>query len=251
MTRIATTLICAAVMALAASAAPALAGTYTMHLSGPATTGVGQPIVIEATGVHPPPDDWTATSWIEAGAVPASAVPVCPADGQSGISIATGANGDLLEIAMALNLDPIGNYDNFIGWTPRYAGKWLICAYQDDGTGYTLTRDQLTVEVTDPAASGRPGGSQGPGPGAAKPANVKRPRVTRSGKSLACSPGKWSGNSGGYSYSWLVNGRQRPGATSRKLAVSRKLRGRKVQCSVTASGAGGKSTATSKALRVR
>src|SRR4051812_23012109 len=131
MTRIATTLICAAVLALAASVAPAMAGTYTMHLSSPSTTAVGHPIVIEATGVHPPPDDWAATSWIEAGAIPASALPTCPADGQSGIGVATGANGDLLEIAMAINLDPVGNYDNFIGWTPRYAGKWLICGYQD------------------------------------------------------------------------------------------------------------------------
>jgi hypothetical protein len=250
MNRIATTLTCAAVLALAASAAPALAGTYTMHLSAPATVAVGQPVAIEAKGIHPPPDDWAATSWIQAGAIPASVLPTCPADGQSGIGVATGANGDLLEIAGALNLDQFGNYDNFIGWTPRYAGKWLICGYQDDGTGYTLTRDQLAVTVTDQAGppAGQPGGSAGPG---AKPANVKRPRVKRCGGKLVCSPGRWSSMPSDYSYSWLVNGKAKSGATGRKLRVTRALHGRKVQCSVTASGAGGKGTALSPPLRVR
>jgi hypothetical protein len=250
MTRIARTVICAAVLALGASAAPALADSpgYSMHLSAPATVTVGQPTVIELKGIHPPPEDWASTSWIEAGAIPASVLPSCPADDQSGIGVATGAGGDLIAIADAVNLDPVGNYDNYLGWTPRYAGKWLICGYQDDGTGFTLTRDQIIVDVANAAPAG--GGSQGSGPGAAKPANVKRPSVKRSGKKLVCSPGKWSGNSGSYSYSWLVNGKARAGATGRKLAVTRKLHGRRVQCSVTASGAGGKSTATSRALRV-
>jgi len=255
MTRIARTVICAAVLALGASATPALADSpgYSMHLSAPATVTVGQPTVIELKGIHPPPEDWASTSWIEAGAIPASVLPACPADGQSGVGVATGANGDMLAIATALNLDQFGNYDNYLGWTPRYAGKWLICGYQDDGTGFTLTRDQITVDVTNAAlAGGGPGGgSQGSGPGAAKPANVERPKVTRNGKKLVCSPGKWSANSSAYSYSWLVNGKARAGATGRKLFVSRRLHGRRVQCSVTASGAGGKATAVSRALRVR
>lgn len=255
MKRLARTSICAlaatGVLGLGASAGPALADSYSLDLTGPATAAVGQPVVFQATGQNPPPSEWWATSWIKAGAIPASVMPSCPADQSSGIGVATGAGGDLLEIAMPPNLDPTGAFNNVIGWTPRYAGDWLICGYQDDGVGYTLARDQLTVHVTAP--SGQPGGqptTPGGGPGA-KPANVKRPRVTRSAAKLACSPGTWSNNTGGYSYGWLVNGKAKKGASARKLRVSRALHGRKVQCKVTASGAGGKTTAVSAPLRIR
>jgi hypothetical protein len=259
MNRLARTLICAVgasgALGLGATAAPALAESYSIDLSGPATAVVGQPVVVQASGQNPPPSDWWATSWIKAGAIPASVMPSCPADQSSGIGVAVGAGGDLLEIAMPPNLDPTGAFNNAIGWTPRYAGDWLICGYQDDGTGYTLARDQLNIHVSAPSGSSGGGGGSAtgtPGPGtAAKPANVKRPKVTRSHGKLACSPGKWSNSSGGYSYGWLVNGKAKKGAGARKLLVTRKLHGHKVQCSVTATGPGGKTTAVSSPLRVR
>jgi hypothetical protein len=213
-------------------------------------------VVVQATGQNPPPSEWWALSWIQAGAIPTSVMAACPADQASGIGVATSAGGDLLEIAMPPNLDTTGAFANVIGWTPRYAGEWLICGYQNDGAGATLARDQISVHVTAPSGGpgGGPTGTQGGGgggAGAAKPANTKRPKVTRSGGKLACSPGTWSNSSGSYSYGWLVNGKAKKGATARKLRVSHSLHGRKVQCKVTASGAGGNSTAVSAPLRVR
>jgi hypothetical protein len=191
-------------------------------------------------------------SWIEAGAVPTSVMPTCPADQGSGLGVATGAGGDLLEIALPPNLDTTGHFSNVIGWTPRYAGDWNICGYQGDGAGGTLAAASLTIHVSAPGPASPAGPTPTPTPGGtiAKPANVKSPRVVRSGGKLACKPGKWSGASG-YSYSWLVNHRTKKGASGSSLRVTSKLHGRKVQCSVTASGAGGKTTAVSPPLRIR
>lgn len=258
MKRLARTLVCAlgatGVLGLGATAAPALADGYTLNLAGPANAIVGQPVVVQATGQNPPPSEWWNVSWIEAGAIPASVLPACPADDGSGIGIATAAGGDLLEIALRPNLDTTGHFSNVIGWTPRYAGDWLICGYQDDGAGATLAAAQLNIDVSAPGPAGpaNPGPTPTPTPGgtAAKPANVKRPHVTRSGGKLACSTGQWSGAST-YSYGWLVNGTAKRGATGRKLRVTRKLHGHKMQCSVTASGPGGKATAVSPPLRIR
>jgi hypothetical protein len=72
----------------------------------------------------------------------------------------------------------------------------------------------------------------------------------RSGKKLVCQRGSWSNNPSRYSYGWLVNGKRKRGARGRTLGVTRKLRGRKVQCRVTAYNAAGATTARSRGLRV-
>ena len=128
-------------------------------------------------------------------------------------------------------------------------GPTLLCAYSksvlspdtDDGT---LAAAQLPVNV---------GGGGTPLPTATapgRPANTKKPHVRRSGK-LTCNPGTWSNSPTGYAYRWLVNGKSKHGASRRRLSVGRKLRGRKVQCKVTASNAAGRTTAVSRAYRVR
>ena len=89
------------------------------------------------------------------------------------------------------------------------------------------------------------------GAAAARPANTRRPRVTRAGKKLTCHPGAWSNAPTAYAYRWTVDGKTRKGAAARKLSVSRKLRRHTVQCRVTASNAGGRATATSPAFKVR
>jgi hypothetical protein len=252
MKRLALTALCTLAVAGGVMAPSALAGSYSLNLAGPTNAVVGQPLAIQATGQNPPPSEYWNASWIEAGAIPATVLPSCPADDGSGIGVATGAGGDLLEIALRPNLDATGQFSNTIGWTPRYAGDWLICGYQDDGAGLTLAAAQLTIHVSAPGSTGPAGPTPTPTPGgaAAKPANVKPPRVARSGGKLVCKPGRWSGASG-YSYSWLVGHKAKKGATGSSLRVTRKLHGRKVQCSVTASGAGGNTTAVSSPLRIR
>ena len=111
---------------------------------------------------------------------------------------------------------------------PLYAtGPLRFCAYNSDN--FTDTTAWSTADITVDA----------------KPAAASRPRVTRSGPRLRCSPGLWSGNPASYQYRWVVV--HKAGVASRKasLTVTRKLRGHKVECSVTAENSAGSATATS------
>ena len=129
-------------------------------------------------------------------------------------------------------------------------GPVLLCAYSTWVTD-TAAAAQLRFDVV-PAASGSP--SPVPAPSAtpvARPADTVKPRVTRSGRHLACSPGSWSNSPTGFAFGWRVNGRTRKGAHGRHLGVTRSLRHHRVQCSVTAANAAGKTTALSAPYRVR
>jgi hypothetical protein len=75
--------------------------------------------------------------------------------------------------------------------------------------------------------------------------------LRRVGKKLACGPGSWANSPSGYSFSWLVNGKTKRGATGRTVRITRALRGKRAQCKVTAANAGGLATAVSRALRIR
>jgi hypothetical protein len=224
-------------IALGGAAAPAVAGADTLNLSGPSTAAVGQPVLFKLTGTAAPPSDWVSMSWLEVVAIPASAMSSCPPSAQEGSQVAPGVGGAILTIAQRLNKDEAGNFSNQVGATPTAPGVLLICGYTANEVGYTLSRasGRLTIKG---------GGSSAQG---AKPKNLKRPRVKRSGKRLTCGRGKWS-NASKYSYRWLVKGKKR--ASGRSFRVTRKVRGRTVRCSVTASNAAGTTTAVSRALRV-
>jgi hypothetical protein len=247
---------------LAAPQPPATAdATYTLNLSAPATGVVGQPLVIQASGVNPPPSEPGTASWIEAAAIPAGVVGACPADGQSAIQVAASGAGKLLAIAMRPNLDAEGRFSNSLGWVPAAAGEWLVCAYQDDGAGLTLASAAASIQVNavspsaplpPPPPPPTPTSSQSsPGQArTARPANLARPSLVRSGRRLTCRPGKWSDVTAGYSYSWLVNGKTKHGATGSALRVTRTMRAARVQCEITASGPGGSANALSRPLRI-
>jgi hypothetical protein len=128
------------------------------------------------------------------------------------------------------------------------SGPSLLCAYSSWITDTAATA-QLTVNV---AGGGRGGGGGGGGsPATRKPGNVKKPHVRRSGHHLTCSVGTWSGHPTRYAFHWLLRGRALHGATSRRLALTRRLRGHSVRCSVAASNRAGRTTATSGPFRVR
>jgi hypothetical protein len=244
---------------LSAGASPALADGYTLHLSAPATVVVGQPIIIEATGVNPPPDQYWAGSWIEVVAIPTTVTTTCPASAEDGTGVATGTGGSVLAISLRPNLDAAGNFTNQIGATATTPGSVLICGYQDDGAGLTLARDSLTIEVRvassaapapTPAPTGSPATTPSPTAGA-KPGNLTRPRVTRSARRLRCTRGSWSNHPTRYAFRWLVAGRQMPGQTSGNLRLTHRVRGHKVRCTVTASNAAGATSTTSPTVKVR
>lgn len=86
------------------------------------------------------------------------------------------------------------------------------------------------------------------------PKNTKRPKITgkaKVGKTLRCSRGSWTGTPTRFAYTWKRNGKKIKGATKAKHRVSRKDRGKKLSCTVTARNAVGTGTATSKPVRVK
>jgi hypothetical protein len=238
-----------------ASTTPALASTYTVNLTMPASTTVGSPVLIEAWGVQPPPSEYWNMAWLEVVAIPRTIASNCPASDQDAAGVAVDGGGKIIAIALRPNLDEDGNFSNTLAYTPFAPGQMLICGYADDGAGLTLARTGVLFNVEPAPAGGALPPTPTPTPpqqaAAAKPANVKQPRVTRSAKKLVCDPGQWSNGSGGYSYKWLVAGKPKSGATAQKLRITRALHRRKVQCSVTASNGSGSATAMSRPFKVR
>ena len=235
-------------VALGVGAAPALAGTYTLNLSAPPASGVGQPIIIQATGSNPPADFFF--SWLAIHAIPTSVLSACPADQNNAFQIASSTSaqgGEVVTNHQREDVDAAGNFSMPVLHTPRKPGRFLLCGYTDDAAASTLATALLVMNVEGASA---PGPTPAPAP-TAKPVSVEKPRVRRSGKKLVCKRGTWSNKPSRYSYRWLVNGNRKRGASGRKLGVTRKLRGRKVQCRVTAYNAAGATTALSRPLRIR
>ncbi len=115
-----------------------------------------------------------------------------------------------------------------------------------DQIGRLIAEDPTPVATASHTVDVADGGSTG----AARPENVARPKVTRSGRRLVCSRGTWSESPSRYRYQWRVNGKRTARASGRSLRITRAMRGRKVQCGVTATNAAGSTTAFSRALRV-
>jgi hypothetical protein len=236
--------------ALALTAPAAMAGTYTLNLAAPPSANVGQPAVIQASGSNPPDDFFS--SWLDVAAIPASVVAACPAGYLNASQIASSTSaqgGENIGTALREDVDGAGNFSMPLAWSPSTPGRFLICGYTNDGATATLATSSLTMTVQGGSPPAGPGPVQPPPAGAARPANVAKPRVSRSGRRLTCSRGTWSGGPTSFSYRWLAKGKC-VGSGS-KLAVTRRLRGRKMQCAVTASNAAGAATAMSRALRVR
>jgi DNA-binding CsgD family transcriptional regulator len=132
-------------------------------------------------------------------------------------------------------------------YTPRMPGRFLICAYTNDGATATLATASLILDVQGAGAPAPTHSPTSPAPqGMARPANVTKPRVRRSGGKLLCNRGRWRNSPSHYSYRWLVNGRAKRGARGQTLRITRQLRGRRVQCTVTASNAAGATIARSR-----
>jgi hypothetical protein len=239
------TLTAAGILGLGVGATPALGQTHTLNLSAPSSTAaVGQTIIIQASGSNEQEPIVDFSSYLTVVAIPTSVLSACPADYSSGKQVALSSGtqgGEVLDEFHSEEEDAAGNFSMPVAYTPGTPGRFLICGYSDDAATTTLARASLALNVE---------GGSGPGP-AAEPVSVTRPRVRRSGKKLVCQRGSWSNNPSRYSYRWFVNGNRKRGASGRKLGVTRKLRGRKVQCRVTAYNAAGATTALSRPLRIR
>jgi hypothetical protein len=122
-------------------------------------------------------------------------------------------------------------------------------------------RGNAQAEAANPLQPGdmpTPGPTSGPTPGPtpphpklARPANTKKPHVTRSGNTLTCNAGHWSNHPTRYQYRWTIDRKAAKHATGRRMGIIRKLHKHMVRCSVTATNAVGRATVTSAPLRVR
>jgi hypothetical protein len=114
-------------------------------------------------------------------------------------------------------------------------GAYLLCGYVN-GDFSTFASGELRGSVaTKPA----------------RPAVVRRPRITRKGHVLTCHAGTWSNAPSRLGYRWYAKGSGRRIASGRKLRVRRALVGRMVLCRVTAANTAGRATASSRAVRAR
>jgi hypothetical protein len=237
--------------ALGVGATPALGAEYTLNLSAPSSTAVvGQPMIIQVSGSNPPDDFFS--SWFSLDAIPTSVLPSCPSDYASGRQVAMSSSaqgGEVVVYAQREDVDSAGNFSMPVAYTPSMPGPFLLCGYTDDAATTTLAAASLALNVEDASGPG-PNPSPNPSPSpTAKPASLERPRVRRSGKKLVCQRGSWSNSPSRYSYGWLVNGRAKRGASGQTLRITRKLRGRRVQCTVRASNAAGATIARSRPYR--
>ncbi len=214
-------------VALAVWAPSALASGFTLQLSSPSPGVAGQPMVLQASGTIPL-DDLPYPYWFSLDALPASVVSTCPVEAGAGAQIAIHAGGQLVVLTQREVADATGHFSLPVGFTPWAPGEYLLCAYTDDGATSTLAAASLVLDV----------------PGV-RPVNLSKPRVRRSAGKLVCRPGRWSGLPTRYRYRWRVDGHA--AKRGRTLAIKR-VHGRAVRCSVTASNAAGATTAVSRSF---
>lgn len=207
---------------------------HTLALAGPDTGVVGKVSTIKASGVVP--DDVFLNRYLNLYAIPTSVVSACPATFQNAIQLADASSADG-GYSVAIFVPVEGSFEVPVAYTPRAAGPFLLCGYVHEGVE-TMATDTHRIKVTKAGAAG-------------KPVNVTSPKVKRQGATLVCVRGSWSGRPTRYAYHWRVNGKKKPGATARKLAVTAKLRGKRVQCGVTAVNAAGATRALSRGFLVR
>ena len=215
----------------------ALADTFTLNLSLPSSGTVGKALVVTAAGDDPTD---AGALYLEIDAIPTSLATACPSGYLNAEDLATSTpDGALVTLEQPESFDSAGSFSNVNAWVPAATGTFLLCSYTDDYALDTLAMTSKTAKITSAASP------------ASKPVNTRKPHVTRAHKTLLCGRGSWSTSANGYAYRWTVNGKTKQGARRARLAVTHKLRGRTVRCTVTASNAAGSTAATSPAFKVR
>ncbi|HEX4188982.1 MAG TPA: hypothetical protein VHY83_13890 [Solirubrobacteraceae bacterium] len=227
----------------AMTAGPASAtGSYpgeTLSLSQSSPATVGQVVNFAASGQQSDFENYAGGFNLDIFQKPLSVDPTCSASdaGENNTWKADIANE--FHPVVGLWQGPGQSFSVPFKIVPEHAGQMLLCGYSEWG-GDTAAAGQLTVNVT----------TAGSGSGSTATPTATKPRVSRSGKTLTCKAGAFSGNPTHITYGWLVNGRRQGADHGRTLAVSGKLRGRNVQCSVSAANAAGKVTAVSSPYHV-
>jgi hypothetical protein len=158
--RIGAALIAFAVIALAAAAAPAFAGGFTLNLTPRSEAVVGRPLIIDATGTIPP-GSVQFPYWFSLDAIPTAVTTTCPVDAFEGAQFANATGGAIVVLTQAERPDVAGNFTIPVAVTPSAPGTVLLCGYTDDGAALTLAGASLILDIK-PASSSP--GSRPPSP---------------------------------------------------------------------------------------
>jgi hypothetical protein len=228
-----TTAVCTAVAAVAVAGPAAAQEGHSLSLTGPPTAETGKTTVIQAQGTVPA--DVMLNRYLNVYAIPAEVVSTCPPTFQNAMQLAYASSAEGGD-TVALSVPAEGNFSIPVAYTPHHAGVFVLCGYVHEGV------ETMAMAQHDISVAGGPSGG-------AKPENIRRPAIKRSGSRLVCSRGKWSGDPTSYAFHWRVDGKRKAGATGRKLRVTRGLRGKRVRCGVKAANGAGSTTALSKTVR--
>lgn len=230
---------------LGATATPAGAAEdpASLTLTGPVAATLGAPAVMTASG-HVPVDAFLER-YVYVYAVPTSVVSACPAARTNALQLADASSGLGGHSVAFVNV--VGDFSVPIAWTPTHTGTFLLCGYLSD-----MVTDEARAQHVVSASGGAsaPAPTSPPPSATALPGNTTRPSVVQRGRRLVCKRGAWTAATS-YSYRWKLGGKYRAGATTKRLALTRSMRGKKVQCAVTARSSAGSRTVLSRARRVR
>lgn len=146
------TLIAVAVglIAVAATARPALASGFTLELAAPPAV-VGQPIVMQATGTIPV-DEIQFPYWFSLNAIPTAVTTTCPLDRWQAVQFANAAGGTVIVLSQRETPDAAGQFTIPVAITPAAPGSVLLCGYTDDGLTNTLAQASLLLDIAPASA---------------------------------------------------------------------------------------------------
>ena len=223
----------------------ATSSTYT-----PAPTDEGGSLICRLTASNA---DGTVVTFSDAKPV-RPLLPAVEAEGDPTISNVTEA-GDAPEVGDELSCSP-GTWSK----TPSFAYQWLrnstpiggatagtyTVVAADEGTSLqclvTATADASAQAISDPlVADPQPAEAPPLRESWSNPAEVSG--GSQVGDELFCSEGSWAGNPT-YSFQWMRDGAEIPGATEQSYTVTSADLGSVIQCRVTASNAAGSAAET-------
>jgi hypothetical protein len=255
-----------AAIGFSATQARADGETLTLTQNDPSPAVAGRATNFTASGTLNP-DDTMFGFDIFVFLKDADADPTCAADFDTESAAAMHSGGNESWIS------PPGGFQ--VGTGPSFSqpfkitftghGNYLLCGYvqgdfstfaSDDLRGVVAPDPSLTPEPPAPRPGPTPPGPTPPGPNpvtptVVRPALVRSPWITRRGHVLTCHAGTWSHAPTSRSYRWYRTGHGRKVGSGRHLKVSKRLRGRKVVCRVTAANAAGATSVTTRWIRAR
>jgi hypothetical protein len=140
------------------SASPAVAAdSFGIAIAGPPAATVGQSLSLQVSGKNPPPAEYWYDSYFSVEALPAAAMPACPAGHEEGSQAAVetvgNGGGHVTPVWVRERPDASGAWSASLAYTPKAPGRFLLCAYTNDGFTNTLAAAATAIQVNSASTS--------------------------------------------------------------------------------------------------